>query len=81
MGKRRIIFLLLLGQTLIYPLIVNYLTQVHNAEYAAALKEYSLEIQPYIDLPPFTATRNGSLIMLFGAIISVSWILLFLWRK
>jgi len=81
MNKRQVIFILLLGLTLIYPLIANYFVQTYRAERAAALERYPPEIRLYIDFHPFTGTVNGFLTILFGAIIVVSWFILFLWRK
>jgi len=81
MSKRRIIFIVLLALTLIYPLTVYYSVQAFLAWRDAVLEGYPIEFRGIIDLPPFTGTVNGFLVMLFGACIAVSWFILFLWRK
>ena len=81
MSKRRIIFILLLALTLIYPLVFYYSVQAYEQECAAALERYPEELRPYVDYGPFTGSLSGFIAILFGASIAVSWFILFLWRK
>jgi H+/Cl- antiporter ClcA len=80
-SKRLVVFILLLGLTLVYPLVFHYSVQAYEQECAAALERLPEEFSGYVDYPPFLSSRSGFPLMLFGACIAVSWFILFLWRK
>jgi hypothetical protein len=81
MEKRKLALFVLLGLTLIYPLTIYYSVQAYELEWTAALEQYPEELRPYVNFHSFIHSSWGGLTIIFGTVIAVSWLILFIWRK
>jgi hypothetical protein len=81
MKKRRLVLVALLILTALYPFVVNWAVQAFESWNTAALERYPEDLRPYVDHDFFVSSHWGSFVIVLGAFIAVSWLLLAVWRK
>lgn len=76
-SRRKLIITILLVVTIIYFGALYYSVQLHNAWRQSELEKYPPDVQSWIDIPWFSATKTGLYFMFSGFALAWSWAILF----
>jgi len=74
MNWKRLLVILFLITVVIYSLALYQSIQAYEEWKKVISEEYPPKIRPFVDLDPYTSSKQGQQMIMFGTIICLGWL-------